>query len=775
MADYDFHKLNPLDFERMCCELLHVKEGLSYHTFREGRDGGIDILRADDLSDAIVYQCKRYADRDLMLSKLRNDELPKVRRLNPSKYGLMTSLKLTPQDKQQIKDEFNPYIKSLEDIIDGCDLNALLECEEARTIVSHYPALWLPGIHVLTRTINNDIVGRSEFFVRDSIAEVRNCVWTDAMSSAQRRLENEHVVVLTGDPGIGKTVTAKMLLLDAINRGYEPVVTFDKIGDLEQLYFAGQKQIFFFDDFLGHQVLEAALMLNDRGICSLIRRIQEDPLKLFILTSRTTIINQGVYNSGSFKNLWRKPPSCMYRVEGYSNFDRARILAAHMSSSALPRSSVAQLFENRDYWKIIEHRNFNPRIIELVMSNTAFCTIHHEDRLVAVFSKLLDSPQDIWKELFEQTLTADERMIVWTVFLIPTIDDARLHGAFSKFLLLNKRSTVTDASYEKSIEVLSDSILSRRIDYSGKVTYDLRNPSVGDFLLSQMQKDATWIIDVLPAVGDYRAVDKLRDFREKMPRIHKMMGDALLVVEAAIEFSDNPELKIAVWREMIDLGVVNAARRIVKAIKSSDMETVDIGNCDCLISVLWALDGLGVNLMADTGLTFLPDIVDRWIQGCEKFDSVAHMYSLLHKYGVELPPNMGTCLNDCLRQRAWDIAGELPEPEFETDEYGQQHIAEGEEDWLCDEIEDGIKKLLAEFQIPESMIDARDCARDPDLDEIFRPPSEQYNYGESHRDNPGEQQEKMVIDGMFDSLRDSEYSNMNYGDKELSTKSCSGV
>jgi len=273
-----------------------------------------------------------------------------------------------------------------------------------------------------------------------------------------------------------------------------------------------------------------------------------------------------------------------------------------------------------------------------------------------------------------------------------------------------------------------------------------------------MQKDATWIIDVFPAVDDYRAVDKLRDFREKTPRIHKMMGDALLVVEAAIEFSDNPELKIVVWREMIELGVANVARRIVKAIRSSDIEAVDIGNCDCLISVLWALDGFSVNLMADAGLTFLPDIVDRWIQGCEKFDSVAHVYSLLHKYGVELPPNMGTCLYDCLRQRAWDIAGELPDPEFETDEYGRQHIAEGEEDWLRDEIEGGIKKLLAEFQIPESMIDARDCAREPDLDEIFRPSSAHYDYSDSHQGNHAELREKTLIDGMFDLLQNEQFT-----------------
>jgi len=753
MANYDFHKLSPFDFERLCCELLRIQQGLSFHTFREGRDGGIDILCADDLSGEIVYQCKRYADRNALFSELK-DELPKVRRLKPSRYGLLTSLQLTPFDKQQIKDLFAPYVKSLDDIYDGCDLNALLEKESAKSVVNHYPALWLTGFHVLARSINNDIIGRSDFLAQEAVDSSSGCVWTAAMSAAQERLDKEHVVVLTGDPGVGKTVTAKMLFAKFVRQGYEPVVTFNDIEDLEQLFEPGKKQVFYFDDFLGHQVLEAALSGQAKGVCQFINRVQHDETKRFILTSRTAIVNQGICSSPMFKNVWRVAPSYFYRVDGYSNFDRARILYSHMISSTLPKSLVMQLVENKCYWKIIGHRNFNPRIIELILANRLLRKVTSEDRLFDIVKGLLDSPSEVWKDAFEQTLTPEERLIVWVVFLMPAIGEDELRNIFSRYLLLQNDASLGNVAFDSSVRTLVDSMLARRLDYSGKVTYGLRNPSVGDYLLSRMGGDFLWVKDVIPAINDYQALERLRELRQKVHVNRELLGSIFLSLLKKSTFASNPELAVAMWREVCELDLAKARSDVIGLLKESQIEGCEIANCDCLADVLAALDESGVDLIRDCGLSLSPDVVDAWIQGCKEFESVARLYKIVVKYKVTMPPNMSICLTYCMKLKAWDIAGELAEPEFETDEYGRQHIADGEEDYLREGIEDGVRKMLVEHGVPESMVDIWECAHEPDLDEIFRPPSEQCEYESDGRGTQGGSGgERSLIDNMFASIR----------------------
>ena len=46
MLDYDFHILQPNEFERLVRDLLQKKEKIFIESFTSGRDGGIDLRYA---------------------------------------------------------------------------------------------------------------------------------------------------------------------------------------------------------------------------------------------------------------------------------------------------------------------------------------------------------------------------------------------------------------------------------------------------------------------------------------------------------------------------------------------------------------------------------------------------------------------------------------------------------------------------------------------------------------------------------------------------------
>ena len=101
MTTYNFSEISDFEFEELCRDLLQAELGLSLELFAPGPDGGIDIryLGRNGTEDhAIVGQCKRWAEDSYasLLRHLTREELPKINKLAPQRYILMTSVKLTP-------------------------------------------------------------------------------------------------------------------------------------------------------------------------------------------------------------------------------------------------------------------------------------------------------------------------------------------------------------------------------------------------------------------------------------------------------------------------------------------------------------------------------------------------------------------------------------------------------------------------------------------------------------------------------------------------------
>ena len=160
MANFDFSTLNSSDFEELVCSLLNSKEkdegsSIFFRTFKDGKDKGIDILYSTSQEDyEIVGQIKHYyrSGYSALLTHLRNSEKEKVHKLNPKRYLLVTSVDLSVENVKEIKNIFQPYIKSLTDIYGKKELNKYLDLFPK--IVNQQFKLWYSTTEILRRILN---------------------------------------------------------------------------------------------------------------------------------------------------------------------------------------------------------------------------------------------------------------------------------------------------------------------------------------------------------------------------------------------------------------------------------------------------------------------------------------------------------------------------------------------------------------------------------------------------------------------------------------------
>ena len=288
MNDYDFHQLSDKEFEVLCCDLLSEELGQRLERFKPGPDSGVDG-RFFAGGTEVVLQCKHWVRTPLasLMSSLARTEAPKLEKLKPARYLLAVSNSLSRTDKKKLCEIFRPFIRSPSDIFGREDLNDLLA--KSPDVERKHFKLWLASSNVLSSLLNASIQGRSEFLIQDIIEDSGRYVVTNNHHDALSKLESKHVVIITGEAGIGKTTLARNLLLHYVADGYQLLAIGDSIVEAEAAFRKDGKQIFYFDDFLGSNYLDAISGSAGTQIGLFIKRVRADPKKRFVLTSRTTI------------------------------------------------------------------------------------------------------------------------------------------------------------------------------------------------------------------------------------------------------------------------------------------------------------------------------------------------------------------------------------------------------------------------------------------------------------------------------------------------------
>ena len=296
--NYDFAKLSGLDFEELVHDLLEEDWGLQLEIFGSGKDGGIDLRALGPKDRALIVQCKNYqrSGYSALRSTIKNTELPKIKKLKPSRYVLVTSCVLTVGQKDELFKILKPYVKAKKDIIGGTELEKRLE-KNPDVVTRHYK-LWMTSVSVLKTVLHAAEHEQTQAQVDRITRKLPLFVQTEAYSRAMSSLDEHRVVIVSGAPGIGKSTIADMLLYAHIADGFAPAVIKAGLAEGRRVASSGKPTIFYFDDFLGQTFLgdrpDFLGRKEDADLVDFIDWVRAHKSHRFVLTTREHILSDAI-------------------------------------------------------------------------------------------------------------------------------------------------------------------------------------------------------------------------------------------------------------------------------------------------------------------------------------------------------------------------------------------------------------------------------------------------------------------------------------------------
>lgn len=499
-------------FEDFAIEIFKQKFGLeNIHGFKSGKDNGIDAI--DDIkAPTLIMQAKRWKinKRASEAVSLLKKEIDKIYQSKIDydwktdfKYVIITSMGLSPSDLKSIRDYAElklPGVMPSDDyIIYSSTLKTLSQDKKYRNIFMNY-GLLEKDISKVLRDINlRGIELESRDYFSD--IDVKYFVETSFLGEAYHILQREHIILIQGPAGIGKTTTCSMLgnlFLNNKENYFDVIVR--KVEDIKEVirlyndnYRSNNDKSLFvvFDDFLGRNRLEV-----DGRVLQDIRTLYSastNSKNLYIcLNSRTQILQDARILNFEFQKLIdekiREERNFVIDLSRYTDNDRAHIFRKTFERKLQYLDNKDQIeldLKYRDligkkWMQIIKHRNYFPRSIELIANNFKESTGNFYDYVIYHLSH----PNQLYNNLFDN-LKSEEKYLL---FSLSQFDNFPIKEEWLKNSFYSLKLDPT-FDLEKSLKKLDGSWLTFIMETLGsKKKIDFLNPSILDFLYDKVEK-----------------------------------------------------------------------------------------------------------------------------------------------------------------------------------------------------------------------------------------------------------------------------------------------
>lgn len=351
-------------------------------------------------------------------------------------------------------------------------------------------------------------------FFLDKMKEICNrFVPTSITSKCLKHLENNNLLILTGNPGVGKTynsyfLTAKLMedcciLLHSPNNNLKNIL---------KKYNTEEKFVLFIDDVFGSNEKNFMLNLGEEEIVSLIES-KSDNLKI-IINSRCSIFEDVNNQFDKIERLKLKP--FVIEVSNFTCLEKARILVKHLKCNNISNEKIKQLFEEDKYlfdnypskqkiYKILFHKNYNPRAIDLATN-----AIDEETSdFVSYILKILNNPFLIYEHAYNSNLDDNDREILRIIYLKSrsNFDNIIYTDEIFKF---GAKLKITADAVRLSLRKLEKSFICQYCNKSGNYICKLYNPSILDFcsMIFESSYDMIKYIDLIENPDDLKNVLK---------------------------------------------------------------------------------------------------------------------------------------------------------------------------------------------------------------------------------------------------------------------------
>lgn len=530
-----YANLSDVDFEELAKDIFEKILNVKLYTFSKGRDEGIDVT--DSVSQPkYLIQVKHYNKSkfsDLKCSLQR--EVDKIKKLNPKHYYIFTSCSLTPKNLNEIYSLFSEYMTSPnKNIFHLNQIESFLTKKENEAILEKYHKLWLYSSFFLERIKSGDISIDSDYLL-NKIREHQNLyVATNVFENARDILLKNRVLLLIGQPGTGKTFTSEMLISILLQKGYSIRYTTDggNIASLKQALSIdnNKKEAILLDDCLGQCYLKMKDTQSNE-LLSLVAYVRNNKNKILLLNSRITILNEAKKKSQELTDELDCHKVKILDITNISEIEKAKILYNHLHFKRIPQEYLLAVKENRNYLKIIKHKNYIPRVIEFITKENVFERITTQEYIKFIIQQL-NNPEKVWEDEFTNRLDLYDRILLTTLY---SLTNTQVPVDFLK-RCYNYRisqscfcSDTTINYFSNSLSRLNGSLIGLYLDDKNKTqVIGVINPSVNDFLMRYIESNSL-------------EKNELKSYAISVPQIKKM-NDKNVAMSIIEEFATKAKI-----------------------------------------------------------------------------------------------------------------------------------------------------------------------------------------------------------------------------------------
>ncbi len=525
---YNFHNLCDFEFESLCKDIMEKKLNKKLRIFGKGKDSGIDIVD-DIIAKNVVIQVKHYinSSQSKLKTSLRN-EVEKVKKLNPKQYYICCSKDLSPKLVQEIYEMFSECMESANNIIMLNEINEILN--ENEDIVNKHYKLWLESTNVLSKINNRHIFIDCATLLKRIEDETKLFVETDTFKKCRQILNGKRLLLMLGSPGVGKTMTTKMLALYYANEGYR--IRYTTNGDIKDLKNSilgeDQKEVIILDDCLGQHYFNMKLSREEQ-LSSLIDYVSMNDNKMLILNSRVTIFNEAKDRAESFNKSIQDDEIKLHIIDmnKISRKDKGLIFYNHLFYKNIPIEYYNDIKKDKMYAKIVNHKNYTPRIVEHITTKNNYEQIEPNNYAQYIMSTL-EYPDKIWNDEFTRKLQREDRIFMTTLYSLTDVSIQLdiLKRAFNYRIKKLNNIDITKKVFEEVLNRLNNSLVTL-YDNDGIKEIGVLNPSVNDYLKGYMESNDLERQNIIENITEYIQLKRMVDDKNK--RINKILsnGDIL--------------------------------------------------------------------------------------------------------------------------------------------------------------------------------------------------------------------------------------------------------